>query len=834
MLQDLRYGLRMLIKHKGFTAVAVLSLALGIGANTAIFSLIDTVLLKALPVQNPERLVLFGNANSAGITIGFPNSSWDLFSYPFYREARKRSEVFSDVAAIHSFPSRVHGIVNASGSLVDQEQINAQMVSGTYFSVLGVNAIGGRTFTAEDDVVPGGHPVVVASHSWWQRRFGGDPSAIGKTITIGETSYTIIGVTPRDFFGTTVGESPDIWVPLSMEEQLPPHFKGLNEQNFQSLYLIGRLKDNVNVEQAGAEINLLFKQILNENSGPQPSPERVQDIQQARIDLTPAGRGLSELRREFSLPLKILMAVVGVVLLIACANVANLLMARATARHQELVVRVALGAGRGRIIRQLLTESVLLAALGGTAGILLGSWGSHLLILMVSSGPQPLPIDVAPDARVLGFTLAVSLFSALVFGTLPAFRASRIELSSSLRSNKGAAAALTRGPLGKVLLVSQVALSLLLLVGAGLFVRTLINLQSVDTGFSQQDVLLFQIDTDSVGYKADSRLVKLYSDVEDRVKSIPGVRGAAFSMFAFNQGGWTSPASTRSGSAAEQTNQWIRNNSVGPDFFNAMGLRLLEGRQFGPQDTETSPKVSVISEAMARHFFPGSSAVGKRFGRGGPEHGEDIEVIGVIKDAKYGDLMEEPKPMAYYPYSQAINYLSNFEVGYSGDSRGVVTEIRRAIKEVNSQLPIVEVVTMSEHVARSLVQQKLIARLSSFFGALALLLACIGLFGIMSYAVARRTNEIGIRMALGADRGDVLWLVMREGLVPVLIGVAIGIPAALAGVRFISSLLFGLTPTDPLTISLATVLLVGVAALAGYIPARKASRIDPMAALRCD
>jgi len=453
---------------------------------------------------------------------------------------------------------------------------------------------------------------------------------------------------------------------------------------------------------------------------------------------------------------------------------------------------------------------------------------------MVSSGPQPLPLDVALDGRVLAFTLIVSLLSALVFGTLPALRASRIELSSSLRSNKGAAASLTRGPLGKALLVSQVALSLLLLVGAGLFVRTLVNLQRVDTGFSQENVLLFQIDTDSVGFKQDSRLVKLYSDVEDRVKSIPGVRGAAFSMFAFNQGGWNSPASTRSDGAAEQANRSIRNNSVGPDFFNAMGLRLLEGRQFGPQDMENSPKVAVISEAMARRFFPGSSAVGKRFGQGGPEHSEDIEVIGVVKDAKYGDLMEEPKPMAYYPYSQAIIYLSNFEVSFSGDAGGVATEVRRAIKEVNSQLPIVEVVTMSEHVSRSLVQQKLIAKLSSFFGLLALVLACIGLFGIMSYAVARRTNEIGIRMALGAGRGDVMSLVMREGLVPVLIGVAIGLGVALASVRFVSSLLFGLTPTDPLTIVVSTLLLVGVAALAAYIPARRASRIDPMAALRCE
>jgi predicted permease len=834
MLQDLRYGLRMLLKHKGFTAVAVLSLALGIGANTAIFSLIDALMLRALPVQEPDRLVLFGNAKSAGITIGFPDSSWDLFSYPTYRELRQRNQVFSDVAAVHSFPSRVHGIVRASRSTGDLEQINAQMVSGTYFSVLGVNPLLGRMLSSDDDITPGGHPVVVASHSWWKSRFGGDPSVIGSTIDIDKTSYTIVGVAPQDFFGTTVGDSPNIWVPLSMEEQLPPGFKGLNNWKFQSLYLIGRLKPGLGIEQAGAETNLIFKQLLNEYAGAQPSEERLQAIQQARIELTPAGRGLSELRAEFSLPLKILMVVVGVVLLIACANIANLLLARAAARQQEFSLRVALGASPARIGRQLLTESMVLALIGGAAGVLLGSWGSSALVSMASTGPHALPLNVEPDLRVLAFTLIVSVVSAVVFGTAPAIRASRVELNASLKSIRASSAAMTRSVLGKSLLVSQVALSLLLLVGAGLFVRTLINLQRVDTGFNQEQVLLFQIDTDSIGYKPDSRLVKLYRDVEERVATIPGVRAVSFSMFAFNQGGWNSPVSTRGHSAPARSEQGIRNNSVGPDFFEAMGLPLLTGRGFGAQDTETSPKVAVISEAMARRLFPDSQALGQRFGLGGPERSEDIEVIGVVKDAKYGNLMEEPKSMAYYPYSQSINYLSNFEVNFSGEPGALVAEIRRAIKEVNRDLPIVEAVRMSEHVGRSLIQQKLIAKLSSFFGLVALLLACIGLFGITSYSVAKRTNEIGIRMALGAGRGDVLKLVLREGLTPVIIGVAIGLPAAIISGRLITTLLFGLTPADPLTISLATVLLVAVAAVAGYLPARKAARVDPMTALRCE
>jgi len=834
MFQDLRYGTRMLLKSRGFTLVACLSLALGIGANTAIFSLINAVMLKSLPIAEPQRLVLFGTAQTAGISIGFPSDSCDIFSYSMFRELRQRSQSFSDIAALHSFQNRVHGLLSGNGPAGETEQISAQLVSGNYFSLLGVNPMIGRTFSDEDDAPPALSPVAVANYAWWERRFGRDPSIIGTNITIGNTGYTIIGVMPKGFFGTTIDESPDIWVPLAMEEVLPPGWKGLNDQMFQSLYIVGRLKDGTSIAQAQPETNALFRQILEQFSGSEPSRDRSEQISRARIELTPAGRGLSRMRDDFALPLKILMVVVGVVLLIACANIANLLLARTTTREQELVVRIALGAGPSRIIRQLLTESLLLSLVGGAAGILLGSWGSRLLVLMVSAGPEAVPLNVPADVRVLAFTLAVSILSALLFGMAPALRASRLELTSSLRANKGAAAGMTRSGLGRLFIVVQVGLSLVLLIGAGLFVRTLINLQHVDTGFRQDNVLLLEIDTDSVGLKEDSNLAKLYTDVERRVRAVPGVAAASFSMFLFNQGQWTGPAFAVGDAESEADPPLINNNNVGPDYFEAMGLPILDGRGFGSQDTDKSPKVAVISEAMAHLFFGGESPIGRRFAMKARNHNQEFEVIGVVKDAKYGDLMEHPKPMAYHVYTQESGYLNNLVVNYSGRLGGVIGEIRKAVKDANAQLPIVEAITMSEHVDRSLVQQKLIAKLSGVFGALALLLACLGLFGIMSYSVAKRTNEIGVRMALGAGRKDVLILVMRQGLMPVAVGIAIGIPAALWASRVVASLLFGLSPTDPLTVAGATALLVGVAVLAGYLPARRASRVDPMTALRRD
>jgi predicted permease len=829
--QDLRHGARMLCKKPGFTMIAALTLSLGIGANTAIFSLIDAALLRTLPVREPERLALFGTGADIGVSIGFPGGRTGLFSYPFYREARRRNQVFSDVAAVQSLPNRVYGVVSGTGG--DPEILDARLVSGSYFSVLGVEAILGRAFTDADDQIPGGHPVAVASHAWWERRLGADPTAVGKTITIGSTVYTLIGVTPREFFGTTVGESPDIWIPLAMEEQVPPGWKGRNNNLFQSLYLIARLKPGVSINQAGVEANLLFKQALHEYAGSHPSPERLRDIQQASIELTSAGRGLSQLRSQFSEPLKALMAVVGLVLLIACANVANLLLARGAARRKEFAMRLALGAGRLRLIRQLGAESVLLAALGGSLGVIIAWWGSQALVWMASTGPQPLPLDVTPNARILSFTLVASLLSAIIFGMAPALRATRFELIPALKDGRGDAA-MTRSLLGRALVVSQVALSLLVLVGAGLFVRSLINLRNVDTGFNQQNVLLLQPATDSVGYKEDDpRLSALYRDVEEKVSAIPGVRAAAFSLFSFNQGTWNNPITVKGDEPPVRGTPFIINNVVGPGFFTAMNLPLILGRPFGPQDTKTSSKVAVISEEMARRFFP-QSPIGKRYRMGTSGEGEEIEVVGVVKDAKYESLGEKPRPMAYYPYSQRDWYLGNFEVRFSGAPGAIVSAVRQAIKEVNRNLPVPEVAMFSEQVDRSLVQQKLIARLSSFFGLLALLLAAVGLYGVISYSVTQRTREIGVRMALGAGRRNVLRLVLGQGAKLTLIGVLIGLGASWALTRWIENLLFGVSPTDPATFVIIALLLMAVALLACYIPARRATKVDPMVALRCE
>jgi predicted permease len=832
MLHDIRYGIRMLLKRPGVTLVAVLSLALGIGANTGIFSLIDALMVKSLPVREPERLVLFGNGQDAGVTNGFPRGSTDLFSFPFYRQVRERTQDFEEVAAVLSIPWTVHGRIKVNGSTSDIEKFVVQPVSGTYFPVLGVNAIHGRVLTDADDQVVGNHPVAVISNATWQSRLGGRSDAVGQSITIDEVVYTIVGVAPKEFFGTTVGQSPDVWIPLAMQKKLPPaYWDGREDNGFQSLYLIGRLKSGATAEQAQANVNLLFKQWMLSAASNPPNARQQEGLQSARVELTSVRRGLSDLRAQFSLSLKILMAVVGLVLLIACANVANILLANGAARRREFAVRIAVGARRARLIRQLLTESLMIAILGGVVGVIIAWWGSRTLLLMASDGPEAVPLNVNPNIRILAFTFLVSLVSAIVFGTAPALRAANVEPNNSLKGGKTGSLTVFQSPVGKLLVISQVALSLLLLVGAGLFVRTLINLQSLPSGFNAENVIRFDVDPSATGYKEeDPKLPVLLREIEENVKRVPGVSAAAFSFFVFHQGQWSSLVRGLSDDLPEQQ-RTVRNNVVGIDFFQAMGIPFVSGRNFSTSDNANTPKVAVISELMAQRIFPNKSPLGQHFSIGGPNN-EQIEVVGVVKDAKYGALTEEIRPMAYYPHSQRPQSLPNFVVRINGQPEQVIANVRQAIKQVNQNVPIDDVVTLSDHIGRSLVQQKLIARLASFFGLLAVLLACIGLYGLMSYAVARRTNEIGIRIALGARSANVLWLILRESMTLVVIGIVLGLTASLLTTKTAKTLLFGLQPNDPLTIAVASLVLMAVAMFAGYLPARRATRVDPMTALR--
>jgi predicted permease len=832
-MKDLQFAIRQLLNHPGFTIAAVVTLALGIGANTAIFSLTNAVLLRMLPVTDPQRLVLFGKGDSMGSTDSFPNDSWTLFSYPMYHEFRLKNDVFSEVAAIKSIVATTHAKLQGGQ---ETEKIQAELVSGTYFAVLGNKPHAGRMLTAADDQTPGGHPLAVMSYSWWTRRFAADPNIIGKTLTIGGTVYSLIGVAPPGFFGTTVGQSPDLWIPLAMEAQIFPGWTGLERNLFQSLYLIARIKSGVSLQAATANANVVFHQMLQEYAGAHPSAEQLQNLQRARIDLTPAATGLSRLRSQFSKPLEILTAVVALVLLIACANIANLMLARANTRRREIAVRMAIGAARWQLIRQLFMESLLLSLIGGALGVLFASWASHLLVHMVSTGPQPLPLDVAPDAPVLAFTVVLTIVTALLFGMAPAVRATRLNLNDALKDGRSNSVGHRRASLARSLIVGQVAVSLALLAAAGLFLRSLVNLARVPTGFDKQNVLLFQVDEGSVGYKEDARLAGLFQQVEQRVSALPGVRAASFSFFTFNQGGWTTRVFTRKSAPDSNQGPLVAHNVVGQGYFDAMGIPLLQGRGFGAQDMEKSPKVAVVNETFAREYFPTGPALGQRFRIELADHGPDsyMEIVGIVKDAKYFNLREEPCPAAYYSHAQRVQYLGNLVVRFVGEPAAVIPSIRQAIRQIDPNLPLSDLTTMSEQVDRSIVDQRLIAHLSAWFGALAALLACIGIYGVMSYAISRRTAEIGIRMALGARPHEVLWLIQRETLAVVFIGMAIGIPSFLAAQRWISAQVYGLAPTDPLSISIAALILLVAAALAGFFPARKAAKVDPMVALRCE
>lgn len=830
LLQDCGYALRMLFRSPVLSGVAVLTLALGIGANTAIFSFLDTVLLRSLPIKDPQRLVKLGIEDWGGITDSY--ACTELYSYPFYRQFQRDNQVFSDTAAIMSMLNQVHGFVD---DRKESELINVQAVSGTYFQTLGVGALIGRVINENDDSTEGDHPVVVISNAFWKHRLGGNPEVLDHKLKLGKTIFSIVGVAPAEFFGTKVGEAPDAWAPLSMMSSIPPGWIGRKQNFSESLYILGRLKPGVTMQEATANVNVLFPQILHSFPDAKLTQDNAEKLARTRVPVKSMARGVSDLRNAFSEPLKVLMVIVALVLLIACANIANLLLARSTSRARELAVRQALGAARIRIIRQLLTESLVLALAGGALGIAFAAVANRLLMHMITLGvPVTISLDVSLNLRLLAFTFAVSVCTALLFGTLPALRSTRLELNSTLKSGRGTPSHGARTPLAKALVISQVSLSLLLTVGAFLFLRTLNNLSHVDPGFDKANVLRLDIDSSTAGFQdSDPRLKAVFHEIEERVRSLPGIEAASFSAFTFGEGSWNTSILVPGKPFDRNLN--VKHNIIGNDYFKVMRIPLVAGRQFGTQDTATSQAVAIISEAMARKLFPAGSPIGHTYSIGSPNGMDkpvEKQVIGVAKDVKFGGMAEPQQYIDYLPYSQQDWGFGDFEVRYTGNFAAVAALVQQAIHSIDRTLPISNVTTLEEQVAQSYSNQTIIAQLSAFFGIVAVFLSSIGLYGIMSYLVSCRTGEIGIRMALGADRANVRWQVMREVVLWIAVGIVIGLPVTLGGTRLVKMMLYGLSGSDPFSIASAVLVLAIAGVTAGYLPARKAARVDPMVAIR--
>jgi predicted permease len=828
ILQDLRYAVRTFKKSPGFMTVTVLTLALGIGANTAMFSLIDAMLLKALPVRQPDELVSLSRR----------------FSYPGLRILREYDQVSTGLVAFT--PVRIG--VSVAGQA--EPAVLGHLVSGNYFSVLGVHPILGRLLDDDDDRVPGAHSVAVISHGYWQRRFAGDPAIIGKTISLAGMPFTIIGVTPPEFFGVEVGSSPEIFAPVVMSPQLMPAGGPLAEEGpllehigYEIFHIFGRLKPGVTEPQAVAGLEVPFRQIrdaLAKRYAHHFDPRVPQRISQEKLAVTSFSSGLSQLRRQFSQPLLILMTVVALVLLIACANVANLLLARASGRRKEIALRLCLGAGRARLIRQLLTESLLLSFMGGTLGLLFASWFRQLLLALMSTGLTPISLDVRTDYRVLGFTAGISIFTAILFGLMPALRATRVDLTPALKDNaRGLSSSIFRMRLGKVLVISQVALSVILIACAGLFVRTLYNLNHQRTGFKHENVLAVRVEPKGSNDKDtnSAKLSQIYRTLIERVEALPGVSSATmsnpspFSSGRFNAAIPPSQLRVDGLPPADQNSAPI--TQVYPRYFATLGIPLLSGRDIQLSDcSKDAPKVVVISKTLARRLFQNADPLGSRLGR----LDEEFEVVGVVEDAKYGNLREEYAGVIYFPFPNGPTGRGQMtlQVRTTGESYALMSAIRTEVQLIDNTMAVFEVRPLSAFIDASIVQERLMTMLLSFFGLLATLLAAIGLYGVMAYSVTQRTHEIGIRMALGAQSRDVLRLVIGQGMKLVWLGMGIGLSAALGLTRLLKTLLFGVSATDPVTFAVIASLLMLVALLACYLPARRATKVDPMLALGCE
>ena len=842
VLGDLKYTFRMFARTPGFTVVAVLTLALGIGANTAIFTLLDQVLLRLLPVKDPQQLVLL---TMKGRHYG---SNWggNAISHPMFRDFREHNEVFSDMFC--RFPN------SASLSFGQQaERVQVELVSGTYFSTLGVVPAMGRLLTPADDIVPSGHPFVVLNYNFWKTRFAGDPQIVGKTLILNNYKMTVVGVSQAGFDGVELGFSPKIFIPIMMQAQVnvgnPVDM--LKERRNRWVNAFGRLKPGMSQQQAKAALQPFMHSMLEmevqQKEFSRASKYDRDEFLKCWIDVLPGSQGRSYTRRQLSTPLWVLMATTGAVLLIACANLANLMLVRGSSRVKEIAVRLAMGATRPRIIGQLLIESLSLSALGGLTGLAVAFWADRALMkIYLPSDSGGMNISSAPDLRILLFNLAVTVLTGIIFGLVPALQTTKPNLAGTLKDQAGAVVGGGgHHRLRKGLVVVQVTLSLLLLVGAGLFVRSLANLRNLGPGFSPEKLVGFQIDPSLNGYTPE-RLKVFYPQLSDVLSSIPGVRSVGLaSLRILEENEWDSSMSVEGFTPAkpdEHAEPYM--NAISPNYFATLGVPIVAGRDFTANDSHTVkhgpevwnwvPTTVMINEKFAKKYFAGRNPVGLHLGFGtDPGTPTDMEVIGVVKDFKYTNLRDEIPEQAYVPYL-GDRFLTGMTMYLrtSADANQLMSAIRSTVRDMDPNVPVYSMRTTEVTINESLSTERMIASLSAVFGFLATLLAVIGLYGVMAYTVAQRTREVGIRIALGAARGNVIWLVMREVLLLVGIGVVAGVSASLALTRVVQSQLFGLTPHDPLTLGLATAALALVACAAGYIPALRASRLDPMAALR--
>ena len=835
-LKDLRFSMRQIRRSPGLSLVAILSLALGIGANTAIFTVINDLMLKQLPVRDPERLVSFGDGMNAGIMALSDPGPYTVFPYEFYHRIGGNREELDGIAGFSSFQTQVSVRAASTGS-GPATQAMVHLVSGSFFNVLGAEPMMGRTLSPSDTATEGGNPVVVVSHRYWRDNLAADPGVIGRSLAINGTTFVVVGVMPPPFFGAQLNaQATDIWLPITMQTQVMMQPSLLEPNGLFWISMMGRRKAGVSVEQAQSWVTVEFQRFLTAREGAQISHLRKKQISGTYVPLLPARAGISNTRKAYESPLEALMTMVGLVLLIACANLANLLLAKAAGREREFCARMALGSSRGRIVRQILTEALVLALIGGGLGLGVAFWATRVLIRFIDQDAKHTSLSATPDVRVLLFTLGTCVLTAALFGIAPALRGSRTNVAGALTAN----ARTTSGGAGsrvlpKALIVFQVTLSLVLLTVAGLLMRTLANLRAQDLGFNRTNVLMVRTNPKFAGYEPE-RLNALYDRILTRIDALPGVRSASLSGGPpMARGSWGSPIDLDGRPTPPTEDISTALNRVTAGYFETLEQPLLRGRTISAGDRADGVKAAVVNKTFADRYYPHGDAVGHTFTIADPAAPGVWHIVGVVRDSKHSSPREEPEPFTWLAVTQLPGndlYAYWLEIRSVGDPHKVAGEVRASMAEVDPNLPILDVQTVEEQLDSMIDRELFVSKLSSVFAVLALTLACIGLYGVMTYSVVRRTTELGVRMALGAPQAGLLWMVLRESLALLGIGVALGVPLSLAATRAIKAGLFGVGPADPVTLLAAVAILSAALTAGAWIPARRATQVDPMVALR--